>query len=134
MACHSYAGFKGQSNGSNMLPRIEQDTPPHVRLRTHTGHTPCFRGGLQVRLGTSNRAFRARLLTTSITDVNFRNVDLLVNKFTTNFICCTCKRPDINMRRSCRCHLCLQNMIHGDSDPALPVKVFPRMILPGLSK
>lgn len=69
-----------------MLPRIEQDTPLHVRLRIHTGHTPCFRGGLQVRLGTSNRAFRARLLTTSITDVNFRNVDLLVNKLITNTV------------------------------------------------
>lgn len=77
--------LKAQHNDCNMLPLTKQILhfmcPCVYRLNTDCASGVDFTG-----TGTSNRAFHAHLLLTSITDVHLRNVDLLMNKLFTNII------------------------------------------------
>lgn len=75
-----------QHNDCEVLPLTKQHTPLHVPLSIQTQYRLCFGGGLHLGAGTSNRAFHAHLLITSITDVHLRNVDLLMNKLFINII------------------------------------------------
>lgn len=91
----------------------------------HTAYRLCFQSGLQLGIRTKNGAAHVYLLSAPITDVNFRHVDLLTNKHhKCYYTSSTCIRLDISVHSSSCCHLCLQNLICGDRDTALPVKGF----------